>query len=59
MLISRLLQLVPLPRVPNVEVILDEWLIYLQNEEEEKKRCVRQTRPGISGGVRFRFRAPC
>lgn len=31
-------QLVPLPRVPNVEVILDEWLIYLQNEEEEKKR---------------------
>lgn len=36
-------QLVPLPRVPNVEVILDEWLIYLQNEEEEKKRCAIET----------------
>lgn len=54
-LISRHLQLVPLPRVPNVEVILDEWLIYLQNEEEEKKRCVSATRPGISGGVRGSF----
>jgi len=34
------LQLVPIPRVPNVDTILNEWLIYLQNEEETRKRCV-------------------
>ncbi|BGP63807.1 Esa1p-associated factor [Rhodotorula toruloides] len=40
-------QLVPLPRVPNVDVILDEWLIYLQNEEEEKKRIAAEVAAGI------------
>ncbi|GAA5956087.1 hypothetical protein JCM8115_004409 [Rhodotorula mucilaginosa] len=40
-------QLVPLPRVPNVEVILDEWLIYLQNEEEEKKRIAAEVAAGL------------
>jgi mortality factor 4-like protein 1 len=33
-------QLVPLPRNPSVDMILDEWMIYLQNEDEDKKRFV-------------------
>ncbi|GJN91680.1 hypothetical protein Rhopal_004703-T1 [Rhodotorula paludigena] len=40
-------QLVPLPRVPNVDVILDEWLIYLQNEEEDKKRIAVEVAAGL------------
>lgn len=31
-------QLVPLPRVPNVDTILDEWNKYLQNEDHDRRR---------------------
>ncbi|SGY18209.1 BQ5605_C015g08008 [Microbotryum silenes-dioicae] len=32
--------LVPLPRVPNVDTILDEWNKYLQNEDPDRRRYV-------------------
>ncbi|CEQ38904.1 SPOSA6832_00380, partial [Sporobolomyces salmonicolor] len=40
-------QLVPLPRNPSVDVILDEWLKYLQNEEEDKKRLAAEVAAGL------------
>ncbi|GAA6036914.1 hypothetical protein JCM8097_006351 [Rhodosporidiobolus ruineniae] len=40
-------QLVPLPRVPNVDTILDEWMIYLQNEDEDKKRIAAEVAAGL------------
>ncbi|GAA6001761.1 hypothetical protein JCM10207_002303 [Rhodosporidiobolus poonsookiae] len=40
-------QLVPLPRNPSVDTILDEWMIYLQNEEEEKKRIAAEVAAGL------------
>ncbi|GAA5835364.1 hypothetical protein JCM3766R1_004767 [Sporobolomyces carnicolor] len=41
-------QLVPLPRLPNVDVILDEWLKYLQNEEDDKRRLAAEIAAGLS-----------
>ncbi|GAA5908243.1 Eaf3p [Sporobolomyces salmoneus] len=41
-------QLVPLPRVPNVDTILDEWLKYLQNEEDDKRRLAAEIAAGLS-----------
>ncbi|GAA5911555.1 hypothetical protein JCM8208_006872 [Rhodotorula glutinis] len=40
-------QLVPIPRVPNVDTILNEWLIYLQNEEETRKRVAAEVAAGL------------
>ncbi|GAA5944577.1 hypothetical protein JCM10213_008073 [Rhodosporidiobolus nylandii] len=40
-------QLVPLPRNPSVDTILDEWMIYLQNEEEDKKRIAAEVCAGL------------
>jgi len=38
-------QLVPVPRTPNVDTILDEWLKYLQNEEDDKRRYANDPNP--------------
>ncbi|GAA5914015.1 hypothetical protein JCM6882_002597, partial [Rhodosporidiobolus microsporus] len=40
-------QLVPLPRNPSVDTILDEWMIYLQNEEEDKRRIAAEVAAGL------------
>ncbi|GAA5857196.1 hypothetical protein JCM8547_009364 [Rhodosporidiobolus lusitaniae] len=40
-------QLVPLPRNPSVETILDEWMIYLQNEDEDKRRIAAEVTAGL------------
>ncbi|GAA5922891.1 Eaf3p [Sporobolomyces koalae] len=40
-------QLVPLPRVPCVDTILDEWLKYLQNEEDDKRRLAAEISAGL------------
>ncbi|BGP44867.1 Esa1p-associated factor [Rhodotorula kratochvilovae] len=40
-------QLVPIPRLPNVDTILNEWLIYLQNEEETRKRVAAEVAAGL------------
>ncbi|GAA6013239.1 hypothetical protein JCM11491_006325 [Sporobolomyces phaffii] len=40
-------QLVPVPRVPNVDTILDEWLKYLQNEEDDKRRLAAEIAAGL------------
>lgn len=38
--LPKLIKLVPLPRVPNVDTILDEWNKYLQNEDHDRRRYV-------------------
>ncbi|GAA5826716.1 hypothetical protein JCM5353_000091 [Sporobolomyces roseus] len=40
-------QLVPVPRTPNVDTILDEWLKYLQNEEDDKRRLAAEVAAGL------------
>ncbi|GAA5870359.1 hypothetical protein JCM16303_001975 [Sporobolomyces ruberrimus] len=40
-------QLVPLPRMPSVDTILDEWLKYLQNEEDDKRRLAGEIAAGL------------
>ncbi|GAA6058684.1 hypothetical protein JCM10212_003372 [Sporobolomyces blumeae] len=40
-------QLVPLPRNPSVDIILEEWLKYLQNEEDDKRRLAAEVAAGL------------
>ncbi|KDE08457.1 hypothetical protein MVLG_01239 [Microbotryum lychnidis-dioicae p1A1 Lamole] len=39
--------LVPLPRVPNVDTILDEWNKYLQNEDPDRRRLAAEVAAGL------------
>ncbi|SCV68265.1 BQ2448_386 [Microbotryum intermedium] len=39
--------LAPLPRVPNVDTILDEWNKYLQNEDPDRRRLAAEVAAGL------------
>ncbi|KAM0793303.1 hypothetical protein ACM66B_000763 [Microbotryomycetes sp. NB124-2] len=43
--------LVPLPRVPNIDTILEEWNKYLQNETPDRRRIAAEVAAGL--GVYF------